>query len=90
MNIVYQIGDLLEASVEKRQETNDKAIDFVMALLTEYRNSVIDECIGVVPKRNPEQDCEPIGCTCGWCRYSVEPFNDCRSQTINNLNNLKV
>ena len=33
MNIVYQIGDLLGASVEKRQATNDVAIDFVWNIL---------------------------------------------------------
>lgn len=32
-NIVYQIGDLLDVPVEKRQATNDTAIDFVKHLL---------------------------------------------------------
>jgi|SRR5215213_1407381 len=34
-NIVYQIGDILEAPVEKRQATNDQAIDFVKGFLVD-------------------------------------------------------
>ena len=36
MNIVYQLGDILEASVDKRQATNDKAIDFVQKLILDF------------------------------------------------------
>jgi hypothetical protein len=35
-NIVFQIGDLLEAPVAKRQETNDTAIAFVERLVAKY------------------------------------------------------
>jgi len=35
MNIVHQIGDELNVSIEVRQKTNDKCIDFVLGLLEE-------------------------------------------------------
>jgi hypothetical protein len=34
MNIVYQLGDLYELPVDQRQATNDKAINFVLELLS--------------------------------------------------------
>ena len=43
MNIVYQIGDELEVSVEKRQATNDKLIDFVMKLLSQVEQEVRED-----------------------------------------------
>ena len=36
MNIVYQLGDLYELSVEKRQATNDEAVDFVEKVIKDY------------------------------------------------------
>lgn len=63
--------------------------------LTEYRNSVIDECIGVVPESthvltgaNLQHSKEELYC-CIEC-YEDKFFNMCGTQTINRLNNFKV
>lgn len=43
MNIVHQIGDELGISVEKRQATNDKLIDFVMRLISQVEQEAKQE-----------------------------------------------
>ena len=80
MNIVYQIGDLLEANVDKRQATNDKAIDFTMKLISALFKPQQDLVIGKI-KTTMEKyrnvcDCSPknlrdLGCKCGAYDYNL-------------------
>lgn len=74
MNIVYQIGDVLEADVDKRQATNDKAIDFTMtlinSLLQQQRNETISKVEGIIGKDEevcPADIKKELEAGCSWC-----------------------
>lgn len=75
-NIVFQIGDLLEAPAAKRQETNDQAITFVNKLLrkhtAEYLRQLQDDADEVYIKAWLERhirDLDPDS----WDRCRAEP-----------------
>lgn len=84
MNIVYQIGDVLEADVDKRQATNDKAIDFTMKLiqdlLTNQSKEIVEKIEGMKKStgdldfskfRNVAKDMDLYSLQCG----SIEGWN---------------
>lgn len=75
MNIVYQIGDELEISVEKRQATNDKLIDFVIKLLSQIEQEAKQEGRDGLLKE--------LGLTQGWNMKDIKSIrSEERSHTL--------
>ena len=56
MNIVYQLGDILKASPEIRQATNDKAIDFTQDIISALLAQQKAELLAIIEEHRIEKE----------------------------------
>lgn len=60
VDIVFQIGDILEAPVAKRQDTNDQAIEFVTKLLNKHTAAELRQLVSQIDPGARPPKTEPL------------------------------